>query len=419
MDARDALTMWVRDGLIPPELAERLGDTLDQPVDQPVDQAETADERAADVRVDSSKLTRLLVFVGAVLVGGGLLLFIGSQWDESSPTRRILLLFGVYLVVVAAAALADRQRLHTTARAMWFLSSIAVGVNIFLIGQIFNLTLNYWQGSLLWMVACLAMGWAAPSTAQGWLAVPLGLLTLAWLSVPSTLFFEQAAFVADAGGIRPLLSLLGLAMVVGALLVSGTEFTWLGQPLQVFGALLVAVPLTISTFHPLVFAAVFEMDFRLFHVFAVVVSLAVVAAVWFRRRDPLMLSAVAALSAMLLILLPQVQVDDDVTSDLDYFDSVPWLAEPFVESALLFGLYTAVVFALALGTVAAGQRFCVPALVNVGVGVLAVQVVAVYVGRLAGTLPTSLAVLLGGLLLVGGGAFLERKRRNLLLEVRR
>lgn len=405
MDARDALTMWVREGLLAADLAERLRETLEA-------------GEPSDPRPGGSRLTRLVVFVGALLIGGGLLLFIGSQWDESSPTRRLLLLFGVYLLVVASAALAERQRLSTTARAMWFLSSIAVGVNIFLTGQIFNLTLNYWQGTLLWMIACLAMGWAAPSSAQGWLAVPLGLLTLAWLSVPSTLFFEQAAFVVDAGGIRPLLPLLGLAMVAGAALASSTSFSWLGRPLRAFGALALAVPLTISTFHPVVFAAVFEIDFRLLHVIIAVASLAVVAAVWIRMSHPLVLVAVPAVLGTLLVLLPQVDVDDDTASDLDYFDSIPWLAEPFADSALLFGIYTAVIFALALGTVAAGLQFRVPALVNVGVGVLAVQLVAIYVGRLAGTLPTSLAVLLGGLLLVGGGALLERKRRDLLVEAR-
>ncbi len=301
---------------------------------------------------------------------------------------------------------------------MWFLSSIAVGVNIFLIGQIYNLTLNYWQGTLLWMVACLAMGWAAPSSAQGWLAVPLGLLTLAWLSVPSTMFFEQAAFLVDAGGIRPLLPLLGVAMIAGAVLTTGTEFSWLRQPLRAFGALLVAVPLTISTFHPLVFAAVFEIDFRLLHVIVGAASLAAIAAVWIRQSHPLMIIGVPAVLGMLLVLLPQVGVDDETDSDLDYFDSIPWLAEPFAGSALLFGIYTAVIFALALATVAAGLQFGVPALVNVGVGVLGVLLIAVYIGRLAGTLPTSLAVLLGGLLLVGGGIILERKRRDLVVEAR-
>ena len=61
-----------------------------------------------------------------------------------------------------------------------------------------------------------------------------------------------------------------------------------------------------------------------------------------------------------------------------------------------------------------GQRFRIPALVNVGIGVLGVLLIAVYVGRLAGTLPTSLAVGLGGLLLVGGAVVLERKRRDLV-----
>ncbi len=424
MDARDALTMWVREGLLAADHAERLRETLaetphEQSDETLVEVPEAGAPSEADrTRPGTSRLTRLLVFVGALLIGGGLLLFIGSQWDESSPTRRLLLLFGVYLVIVAAAALAERQRLGTTARALWFLSSIAVGVNIFLTGQIFNLTLNYWQGTLLWMIACLAMGWAAPSSAQGWLAVPLGLLTLAWLSVPSTLFFEQAAFVVDAGGIRPLLPLLGLAMITGATLVTSTPFAWLGRPLRAIGALVLAVPLTISTFHPWLFAAVFEIDFRLFHVVVVVASLAVVAAVVIRQRHPLTTMAVPALLGMLLVLLPQVGVDDDTASDLDYFDSLPWLAEPFTESALLFGIYTAVIFALALGTVAAGLQFRVPALVNVGVGVLAVQLIAVYVGRLAGTLPTSLAVLIGGVLLIGGGALLERKRRDLLVEAR-
>ena len=41
---------------------------------------------------------------------------------------------------------------------------------------------------------------------------------------------------------------------------------------------------------------------------------------------------------------------------------------------------------------------------------------SLYIGRIAGSLPTSLAVLLGGLLLVGGGVFLERKRSDLTTE---
>ena len=60
--------------------------------------------------------------------------------------------------VILAALGVCRGRLINELRGLWFLSSITVGVNIFLLAQIFNLPLNFWQGTLLWMIAALAMG---------------------------------------------------------------------------------------------------------------------------------------------------------------------------------------------------------------------------------------------------------------------
>ncbi len=249
MDASDALSMWEAEGEIDADLAARLRASL---------ASHEEPERA-------NRLISLLVSIGAVLIGGGLLLFIASQWDQSSPIRRLLLLFAIYLITVAAAALADRQRLAITARGLWFLSSIAVGVNIFLVGQIFNLPLNFWQGTLLWMIATLTMGWAAPSSAQGWLAVPLGVLTLGWYGTPSSQFFDQGAFLLDPAGIRPLLPLVGLAAVAAAVGLAATDFDWLRRPLYAFGGLMTAVPITVSTFHPEAFAWIFQIDVRAFH----------------------------------------------------------------------------------------------------------------------------------------------------------
>ena len=248
MDASDAIVMWLDEGLVDDELAARLRASLEER-DEP--------ERA-------NRLIWLLVSVGAVLIGGGLLLFIASQWDHSSPIRRLGLLFGIYVIIVAGAGVAQRQQLDITARGLWFLSSIAVGVNLFLVGQIFNLTLNYWQGTLLWLIATLAMGWASPSSAQGWLAVPLGLLTLGWISVPSSRFFDQGAFLWEPAGLRPLLPLVGLALVGIGLLVAPTSFSWLTRPAAAFGALSVAVPVTVSTFHPEAFGWIFGIEFRPF-----------------------------------------------------------------------------------------------------------------------------------------------------------
>ncbi len=400
MDAREALRFWEREGLLSHALAERLEQSL-----------------AGEPDVDrSSPLIRVLVFIGAVLIGGGLLLFIGSQWDEQSPLRRMLLLVGVYALIVAAAALAGSRRLDTTARGLWFLSSIAVGVNIFLIGQIYNLPLNYWQGTLLWMIAALAMGWAVPSSAQGWLAVVLGVLTLGWLSVPRAEFFDQGAFLWDPSGIRPLVALIGLALAAASLLVTPTDFAFLRRPARAVGVLLVAVPLTISTFHPDAFALVFQMDARTFHAVVMVAAAAVIGAAWIRTSSPLLARALPVLAVLLALVLPQSDPDRSIAWGVVDTETVSWLHEHFAESELLFGLYTALVFALALGCVALGSQLRIPALVNTGMVVIAVLATAVYIGRLAGTLPTSIAVLLGGLVLVGFAVFLERKRRDILAE---
>lgn len=386
------MSMWLAEGQIDADLAERLRSSL---------QAHEEPEKA-------NKLIWILVSIGAVLIGGGLLLFIASQWDQSSPLRRLALLFGIYVLTIAGAALADRQHLGITARGLWLLSSIAVGVNIFLIGQVFNLPLNYWQGTLLWMIATLAMGWAAPSSAQGWLAVPLGILTLGWISTPSAQFFDQGAFLWDSGGIRPLLPVIGLGLVALALLVEATDFGFLDKPATAFGALMVSGPITISTFHPDAFAWIFQINFRAFHLVVIVIAVALVAAVWNRTPGSPLVMAFVAVTVLLVALLPQVDGRSLTFDD----ETVSWLADTFRDSELAFGLYTAVIFGLAVATIVAGQQFAIRSLVNVGFAMVSVLLLAVYIGRIAGELPTSLAVIFGGLLFVGGAIFLERKRRE-------
>jgi len=392
MDATEALAVWVAEGQIDSDLAERLRTSL----------------AAHDEPQRTNKIIWVLVSIGAVLTGAGLLLFIASQWDQSSPLRRLALLFTIYLLVVGAAALADRQQLGVTAKGLWFLSSIAVGVNIFLVGQIYNLPLNYWQGTLLWLIATMAMGWASPSSAQGWLAVPLGLLTLGWISTPTSQFFEQGEFLFAPGGLRPLVPLVGLGLVATAMVVDATLFDWLKQPAAAFGAVLVAVPIVVSTFHPMAFAWIFQVDVRPFHVVVGLGAVALIVVAWLQDRSSPFGLAGAAVTGLLIVLLPQVSDDDGLLDG----DSLPWLAESFDNSELLFGLYTAVIFGLAVATIMAGQYYAKPVLVNIGYAMVSVILFALYVGRIAGELPTSLAVIGGGLALISGAIFLERRRRG-------
>jgi uncharacterized membrane protein len=399
MDAHKALALWLSEGLIGPELEDRLKTRLEQ--------EETSSRSNATVS--------FFVSVGALLVGGGLFLFIASRWERQSPLNRLLLLFGAYLVAVAAAWLADRQSLATVAKGLWFLATLVVGVNIFLTGQIFNLPLNYWQGTFLWLIAALAVGRVAPSFPLGWLVVGLGVLTVGWLSIPESQFFDQGAFLIEQAGIRPLLPVIGLALLGGALLLDGTEVEYLIRPARVVGVLFIAVPLVVSTFHPEAFAVVFQIDFRLFHAFVIAAAALIVGLAWARSQSELLVYGLGGVLALSLALLPQGDRQAGA-GRLDEFDSLPWLAEPFGDSQILYLLYGALIFGLALATVMAGRRYEIRAMVNIGLIALGVILFAAYVGRLAGELPTSVAFLLGGVLLVAIAIVVERKRRDLAAD---
>ena len=124
------------------------------------------------------------------------------------------------------------------------------------------------------------------------------------------------------------------------------------------------------------------------------------------------MAAALAITCGVLLLLPQVRHDDFVLGGASA--TVPWLAPLFSDSELVFGLYGAVVTAAAVGIVAVGEHLGRASLINVGYIMVSVLLFALYVGRVAGALPTALAVLLGGMLLILGAVGLERRRRDSL-----
>lgn len=403
MRARDAIDLWLRDGLLSHDQAAALRASLDE------------HERTSDPE-RTGGFVQLLSFVGAALVGAGLLAFIGGQWDEQSPARRILLILAVYGLIVATAAFAGNRQLTGVSRALWFLSTVAAGAVIFLIGQIFNLPLNWWLGTALWLLIALVAGWASPSLAHGALAVGLAILTLGWISTPSAEFFDQAAFLFDARGLRPLLGLLGLALVALALLVADTDFAFVGRPATGVGVGLVAVPLIVSTFAPETFALVFEIDLRVFHVVTAVMLVGLVGAAAVRHPASPLAVAAAVVTVVWIVLLPSV---DKVEQGefFDHMDRVAWLAPVLLDSPVAMWLWSAVVFGLALGATELGRRYDMPVLVTVGFITMGVLLVTAYIARIAGALPTAAALLIGGVFVIAVAIGLERKRRDLLATV--
>ena len=73
-----------------------------------------------------------------------------------------------------------------TGEALIILGAIIYGAGIFLIGQMFNISTNWPDGFILWMIGTIAMAYAVESYPLFYLAIPLGIIAL--VGHPSGIF---------------------------------------------------------------------------------------------------------------------------------------------------------------------------------------------------------------------------------------
>jgi len=207
----------------------------------------TLDESQSTLR--SGRAVVLLSTLGAVLVGLVAILFVASHWDTMGPLARSFVLVATYVLSVAAAYATQEKGLPLLSESLWFLSTLVLGADIFLIGQLFNFTLTFWQGPFLWLVGALAMGLARGKAACGWLALPMGLLALGWFGGGSGWFTDdQFEFLASSRGLLPLLPAMGVALLCLAALARGTaRFAFVRSACAAWGVAMIAIPLIAGT----------------------------------------------------------------------------------------------------------------------------------------------------------------------------
>lgn len=391
MNARKALQRWRERGLLSEEKARELE----------VDLA-----KAEESRREASSNRGIVVFatVGALLVGLGIVLFISSNWGGMGPVARGGVLLSLYAVIVAGAYGVEHRGYERLGEALWFLATLSFGANIFFLGQIFNFTLTYWQGPLVWLLGALAMGFARRKRIYGDVAVPLFLLFLGWLGGGAGWFMDdQLEFLIADRGLRPLLPLLGAALVSLALLLRRhTGWSFLERGARAWGAVLVAGPLLVATADDDLVSAIFEADWTrkqwLLAIGAVVLVAAALVLALRSVAARVLLATVGGLSAALVVSL----------------DGWPLLGELVESHGVLFLLFVVAIFGLALLTVWVGLRTSQRKLVNTGMAALAVLILIQYFGWSFELLHRSLAFIVGGLVLLGLAYSMERTRRHLL-----
>lgn len=99
---------------------------------------------------------RIILLLGALLVGLGILSFIASNWQVMSKVSR----FGLILISFVGFQLAGYKLTNLypkLARSLTYISVFIYGAGIFLIGQMFNFGGHFTQAFLLWAVGILPL----------------------------------------------------------------------------------------------------------------------------------------------------------------------------------------------------------------------------------------------------------------------
>jgi len=99
---------------------------------------------------------KVLATVGSILIGLGFLSFIASNWEHMSKLLKIITIL-TSLGVSMLSSYKLEKNYSKTAESLLYLSSLIFGAGLFLMEQIFNFSGDYNQAFLLWTIGVLIM----------------------------------------------------------------------------------------------------------------------------------------------------------------------------------------------------------------------------------------------------------------------
>ena len=366
------LTRWIEAGLIDTETAARI--------------------RAFELEhAGSSRLhwpIMVALMFGALLLAGGVLLFVSAHWDALSPHARFALVIALVAAFHVAGALTT-GRFPAMASALHTIGTVALGAGIFLAGQIFNLDEHWPGGVMLWALGATIAWVLLTDTPQMVLAA---ILTPAWLASEWIVATHDLPDLASARVLACGIFLLALAYFTpagrGHLDAPRRALVWLGGISLLPAALFVAA-----------------------------ISVRALGDVQSLPRTAAGLQAIGWIGALGVPLI--------VSAALRRSSAWPNVVAAFWVLAL-FGLHSATgsisLYAWwALGAtalVAWGVREGRSERINMGAVIFAATVMAFYFSEVMDKLGRSLSLVGLGLLFLAGGWALERLRRNLIQHAR-
>ncbi len=126
------------------------------------------------------RLVFSVLILGAILIGLGLILFVSSNWQHLGRVFKVTLIMAVIVGFNALGYVLQREpaRSPRTGSACLLVGAIAYGAGIWLIAQIFQLPYNHTDSMLAWVLGLLPVIWVMRS---GPILVLASILAPVWL----------------------------------------------------------------------------------------------------------------------------------------------------------------------------------------------------------------------------------------------
>lgn len=123
------------------------------------------------------KVIRIIVTIGAILIGVGIFSFIAANWKEmTKPVKVLIIVSAMVASYTAGWFLREKWHYKKTGEALILLGTIIYGAGIFLVAQMFHTRGNWPDGFILWMIGTIVMAFAAEVFSLFYLAIVLGVI---------------------------------------------------------------------------------------------------------------------------------------------------------------------------------------------------------------------------------------------------
>lgn len=172
------------------EIIQENFNTFEKVVEKVGNEAINTENKESD---SQKKVIKIIIIAGVIFIGAGIFSFVAANWQEMGRFIKVaLIILALLASYVAGWYLKEKRGFMKTGEALFLLGAIIYGAGIFLVAQMFNISANWPDGFLLWMIGAIAMAFAADSFLIFYLSIPVGIVTL--LGYPFWIFTDPMGY---------------------------------------------------------------------------------------------------------------------------------------------------------------------------------------------------------------------------------